>query len=84
MITGQIWLRVPETIRIVLRGERPRDLTAKDLALAIVARLGAEGANYQAVEFDGEGVAEFALDDRLVSEQPAGRDRRQGRDVGRG
>ena len=66
MITGQIWLRVPETIRIVLRGERPRDLTAKDLALALVARLGAEGANYQAVEFDGEGVAELALDDRLV------------------
>ena len=66
LITGQIWLRVPETIRIVLRGERPRDLTAKDLALAIVARLGAEGANYQAVEFDGEAVAQFALDDRLV------------------
>ncbi len=66
LITGQIWLRVPDTIRIVLHGERPRELTAKDLALAIVARLGAEGANYQAVEFDGEGVAELTLDDRLV------------------
>ena len=66
LLTGQIWLRVPETIRIVLRGERPGDLTAKDLALAIVARLGAEGANYQAVEFDGEGVAQLSLDDRLV------------------
>ncbi len=65
LITGQIWLRVPDTIRIVLRGERPRDLTAKDLALAIVARLGADGANYQAVEFDGQ-VAELPLDDRLV------------------
>ena len=66
LITGQTWLRVPDTIRIVLRGERPRDLTAKDLALAIVARLGADGANYQAVEFGGEGVAELAFDDRLV------------------
>jgi 3-isopropylmalate/(R)-2-methylmalate dehydratase large subunit len=66
LITGQIWLRVPETIRIILRGERPRDLTAKDLALGIVARLGAEGANYQAVEFDGECVAELPVDDRLV------------------
>jgi 3-isopropylmalate/(R)-2-methylmalate dehydratase large subunit len=66
LITGQIWLRVPETIRIVLHGQRPRDLTAKDLALTIVARLGAEGANYQAVEVDGEGVAELALDERLV------------------
>jgi 3-isopropylmalate/(R)-2-methylmalate dehydratase large subunit len=66
LITGQIWLRVPDTIRIVVQGRRPRDLTAKDLALAIVAQLGAEGANYQAVEFDGEGVAELPLDDRLV------------------
>lgn len=66
LITGQIWLRVPETIRILLRGDRPRDLTAKDLALAIVARFGAEGANYQAVEFDGEGAAELALEERLV------------------
>jgi 3-isopropylmalate/(R)-2-methylmalate dehydratase large subunit len=66
LITGQIWLRVPETIRVVLRGERPRDLTAKDLALAIVARLGADGANYHAVEFDGEGVAQLALEERLV------------------
>ena len=66
MITGQIWLRVPETIRLVLTGERPTDLTAKDAALAIVSMLGAEGANYQAVELDGPGVAAFALEERLV------------------
>jgi 3-isopropylmalate/(R)-2-methylmalate dehydratase large subunit len=66
LMTGQIWLRVPETIRIVLRGERRRDLAAKDLALAIVARLGAEGANYRAVELDGDSVATLALEERLV------------------
>src|SRR3954471_4506637 len=66
MITGQIWLRVPATIRIVLTGRRRSSVTAKDVALTIVSRLGAEGANYQAVEFSGPGVASFALEERLV------------------
>jgi 3-isopropylmalate/(R)-2-methylmalate dehydratase large subunit len=66
MITGQIWLRVPESIKITLAGERPRGVSAKDAALALVAAIGAEGANYQAVEFHGPGIAAFTLEDRLV------------------
>ncbi|HXT17072.1 MAG TPA: aconitase/3-isopropylmalate dehydratase large subunit family protein [Gemmatimonadaceae bacterium] len=66
MITGQIWLRVPETIRIVLSGARRDDVTVKDVALAIVATLGAEGANYQAIEYSGDAVASFAIEERLV------------------
>jgi 3-isopropylmalate/(R)-2-methylmalate dehydratase large subunit len=50
MLTGQLWLRVPETIRVVLDGPRPRDLAAKDAALALVAALGAAGAEYKALE----------------------------------
>ena len=63
MITGRVWLRVPETIRVRLRGHRPRLLAAKDVALAVIAELGAEGANYQTLEFDGPGVAQFTLED---------------------
>ena len=66
MITGRVWLRVPETIEVTLTGERPRGLAAKDVALAVVAELGADGANYQALEFDGPGVAEFTLEERFV------------------
>jgi 3-isopropylmalate/(R)-2-methylmalate dehydratase large subunit len=66
MITGEIWLRVPETIRISLSGVRPPDLAAKDVALAIVGELGAEGANYQSIEFAGDALAAFTFDDRLV------------------
>ena len=62
MLTGKIWLRVPETIRIVLRGHRPTGVAAKDVALQLVGEIGADGANYQAIEFDGEAT----LDDRLV------------------
>ena len=66
MLTGAIWLRVPETIRIVLTGARPAGLAAKDIALEIVGALGADGANYQAIEFAGDAVAELPVDDRLV------------------
>jgi 3-isopropylmalate/(R)-2-methylmalate dehydratase large subunit len=66
MITGRIWLRVPESIRVTLIGERPFGLTAKDIALAIVGELGAEGANYRTLEFHGRSVGELSLDERIV------------------
>jgi len=66
MITGRVWLRVPETIRVRLHGRRPRLLAAKDVALAMIAELGAEGANYQTLEFEGPGVAQFTLEERFV------------------
>ena len=66
MLTGAIWLRVPGSIRIDLSGRRPDGLAAKDIALEIVGQLGADGANYQAIEFAGDAVAELPIDDRLV------------------
>jgi 3-isopropylmalate/(R)-2-methylmalate dehydratase large subunit len=65
MKTGSIWLRVPETILVRLVGERPHNVAAKDVALEILARLGGDGANYQALEFTGD-LAGFSLADRLV------------------
>jgi len=66
MITGRVWLRVPETIRVTLTNKRPRGLAAKDVALALVAELGADGANYRALEFGGKGVVQFTLEERFV------------------
>jgi 3-isopropylmalate/(R)-2-methylmalate dehydratase large subunit len=66
MLTGETWLRVPETIKVVLTGERPPGLAAKDVALALVAEVGADGASYQAIEFHGPAMASFSIDDRLV------------------
>ena len=66
MITGRIWLRVPETIKVTLTGKRPPGVAAKDAALALIAELGAEGANYRTLEFHGAGVADLTLDDRFV------------------
>ena len=65
MKTGSIWLRVPETILVRLIGTRPRGVSAKDVALALIARLGSDGANYLAIEFAGD-LGDFSLSDRLV------------------
>jgi 3-isopropylmalate/(R)-2-methylmalate dehydratase large subunit len=66
MIIGRVWLRVPETIAVVLRGSRAPGVAAKDAALALIAKLGAEGANYKALEFRGPGVKTFSVEDRFV------------------
>jgi len=62
LITGRTWLRVPETIRVHLTGERAPALAAKDVGLAMIAALGSEGANYQSLEFHGPSVGAFTLD----------------------
>ncbi len=53
--TGELWLRVPESIRITLDGDLPLGVTAKDFALRIIGDLGADGGLYASVEFDGPG-----------------------------
>lgn len=62
--TGRTWLRVPETIRVRLRGRRPPGVTAKDVALEVVGRLGADGATYAALEFHG--TEEFGFSETLT------------------
>jgi 3-isopropylmalate/(R)-2-methylmalate dehydratase large subunit len=66
MITGRIWLRVPESIKVTLTGTRARGVGAKDLALSMLATLGSDGASYKALEFHGPALADFPLEDRLV------------------
>lgn len=53
LLRGQMWLRVPDTIKMTLTGELQPGVTAKDLILHIIGDIGADGANYQAVEFHG-------------------------------
>ena len=66
MITGQIWLRVPHSIRVTLTGRLHSGVYPKDIALALAERLGADGAAYQALEFAGPGLRHLELEDRLV------------------
>ncbi len=64
--TGELWLRVPEALRISLSGALQMGVTAKDLAIHLIAMLGADGANYLAVEFDGAGIASLSADSRAA------------------
>jgi 3-isopropylmalate/(R)-2-methylmalate dehydratase large subunit len=65
-ISGKIWLRVPQSIRVTLTGGLPSGVYPKDIALALAKQLGADGAAYQALEFSGPGASWLDLEDRLV------------------
>jgi 3-isopropylmalate dehydratase large subunit len=64
LATGRTWFRVPETLRIELSGTLTPPLTAKDVALHVLGRIGADGADYMAVEWGGATVAAMSLDQR--------------------
>ncbi len=66
MQTGKLWFRVPETIRVELDGALQPGVWAKDVTLHMLWRLGAEGANYRAIEYCGSGVAAMEIDDRMT------------------
>lgn len=65
-VTDEIWLKVPETIRIEMSGKLPAMVFAKDVILNIIGEEGADRANYKAVEFTGPAVQNFSLASRLV------------------
>ncbi len=66
MATGQLWFKVPETIKVVLSGCLPSGVFAKDLILFIIGKLTEDGANYQAVEFAGETIAMLSMASRFT------------------
>jgi methanogen homoaconitase large subunit len=65
-LTGETWLRVPESVGIHLEGRFAGAAEAKDLALAYVGELGTDGATYQALEFIGDGAKDLSIDERMV------------------
>jgi homoaconitate hydratase family protein len=65
LLTGETWLKVPETIRVTLKGKLPARVSAKDLVLTVIGEIGADGANYAAVEFHGD-VDHLSVEDRFV------------------
>ena len=66
LATGEIWLRVPETILIEWTGRLGPGLTAKDMMLALCGRLGMDGGRYQAVEYAGPAVRALSMQERMT------------------
>lgn len=63
---GKTWLRVPESIRVAVSGKFPAAVTAKDLILHLIGKIGANGATYKSLEFGGDDLANISLSGRLT------------------
>lgn len=66
LVTGTSWVLVPETIRFHLIGKLTKGVTPRDLMLTIIGEIGANGANYQVMEFTGKGASNLSINDRMV------------------
>lgn len=65
MLTGELWFKVPSSIKFIVYGKLPKWVCGKDLILNIIGRIGVDGALYQAMEFTGETISNLPMADRL-------------------
>jgi 3-isopropylmalate/(R)-2-methylmalate dehydratase large subunit len=65
-ITGKLWLKVPESFRIVVNRAFPTGVYAKDLMLHLIGTLGADGCGYKSVEFYGEAISGMSISERMT------------------
>lgn len=66
LATQTLWQRKPKTMRITVSGVRPQGVTAKDMILAIIAQIGANGATGYVIEYAGEAVRALSMEERMT------------------
>jgi 3-isopropylmalate/(R)-2-methylmalate dehydratase large subunit len=66
MVTGEVWFKVPESIKFVYQGERKEWVSGKDLILYTIGDIGVDGATYKAMEFTGDAVPNLSMADRMT------------------
>lgn len=66
MAKGELWFKVPETMKFVYHGKLRPWISGKDLILYTIGEIGVEGARYRAMEFTGEAIDTLTLDDRFT------------------
>jgi 3-isopropylmalate/(R)-2-methylmalate dehydratase large subunit len=64
--TGKLWFKVPASMKFVLNGKLPEGVYSKDVILAIIARVGVDGALYKAMEFTGPALANMSMEARMT------------------
>ncbi len=66
LATGELWFKVPETVRILIKGKLSDHVSAKDVSLFISKKLGTDFAQYRSIEFCGQTMEDFSIASRLV------------------
>ena len=66
MVSGKLWFKVPETIRVIYKGALPPGVYSKDLILYLAGLIGVDGATYQAIEFSGPVIDGLSVDARMT------------------
>ncbi len=66
LATGELWMRVPETVKVMVDGTLKAPVSAKDLILQIIGTVKADGATYKAVEYTGEAIKGLSVDGRMT------------------
>jgi 3-isopropylmalate/(R)-2-methylmalate dehydratase large subunit len=66
MISGELWFKVPPSIKLVYTGHLPKWVGGKDLILETIGRIGVDGARYMAMEFSGEAIDQLSMDGRFT------------------
>jgi 3-isopropylmalate/(R)-2-methylmalate dehydratase large subunit len=66
MVTGELWFKVPETLKLVYRGKLGPWMSGKDLILHTIGKIGVDGALYKAMEFTGETIANLPMTGRFT------------------
>ena len=66
LASGKNWFKVPETIKVILKGKLPKGTYAKDVILHVIGDMSASGATYKVVEFSGDVITDMSVDGRLT------------------
>ena len=66
MITGEVWFKVPESMKLTYQGQRRKWVTGKDLILYTIGDVGVDGARYKAMEFVGEAIEALSMSERMT------------------
>jgi len=66
MASGEVWMKVPKSIKFVYHGQLPKYIVGKDLILYTIGQIGVDGALYEAMEFTGEAIQNFSMDSRFT------------------
>ncbi len=63
---GETWFRVPESVKVTLKGKLNKGVYAKDISLWIIGKIGTDGANYMSIEYHGDGVKTLSVSARMT------------------